>query len=71
MQNSVKFVPFNLKGNKSVDNIVDIGNRRNKGGKKLFFGMKMKGAAAGGGGNFWPGVDTFKPGLGENIEILP
>ena len=67
---TVELVPFNLKGDKSVGDIVDIGNRRDKIGKNFETGVKTADATATGGKNRSPGGNIGITGFGENFGSL-
>lgn len=58
----VKFVPFDLKANKKIDNIVDVSDRTDKRGNNAGVGVKKAGAVTGRGGDLGPGIDMVEAG---------
>lgn len=67
---AVKFVPFDLIGQKKIDQIVDIGNGGSENSHNFLIGVKMDGATTSQRGNFWPGDDIWEAGIGEDFGSL-
>ena len=66
----MKLVPFDLIGKEKVDDIVNIGNRGKKRGKKTSFEIKIVSATTGGGSGFFPFGDVAKAMIEKNLGIL-
>lgn len=70
MKEVMKFVPLDLIGNKSIDDVVDIGDRRNNVGQNMSLGVIVADSSTGGGGAFVPGGNIWKTGIVKNFGAL-
>ena len=66
----MEFVPFDLVGNKKIDNIVNVTDGADKIGKGVSVEIKIVSATTGRRENFFPGSKMRKAGLGEDFGIL-
>jgi len=59
-----------LVSQEEIDNIINIGNGRNKRSKKAGFKVKITGATTGSGGRFFPFSDIGETPIEKNFRIL-
>jgi len=66
----MKLVPFDLIGDKEVDQIVNIGDRGGKHGQETMAGVVVSGATAGKGEDLGPGSNIGKTGVSKDFRSL-